>query len=427
MIYNDNQYLNFLRINLKASSDVELFGLYNQIIRVQELILSHKDKTTQLDLAKKAITASLKGPNELRSVLINKFIKNDEKNENGTLYDLELANFLLEESQENFVWAYSLLFDAIEHKREQTALFLLKRFSFKHVPNENLKEGLFLLTLKSQMEKVEDAMFNKLLLDDKKEIYTSLQTLAKTVPSAAPRFLEKIQNSGCYDEKLQLNALDYVLNLAHNSITVFSYNQYPKIVPQYAKIVKAIYSSFAKNRLPTETATGVLKIETGTKILDKYTYTRYALAFSIQDMEFFKMVISQHPLDKTNPEHYKIIAQLVTIAPVFSEEIDTTQTSQNGPYQPYLWSLENQDNAKIDRFPLSYLLIEPKSTTNIKELLNYQKMISELLGNDPKELDKIMQFQDERGETIYNKWVQYLIDFNINPQTFQPKKKQKKQ
>jgi hypothetical protein len=312
LIYTHPAYLEALKEDHKNCSDAELFGLYNQVTRIQNLILSYNDRTKQLDLAKEAIISALKGPNELRSDFINQLSKNNEEKNCNSISDLNLAEFLDEDSEENHSWAKTLLQEAISSKREQTALFLLKRFSFKHLSNQN-KVSLFNLAFDRQMGKVIDAIYNKFSLDDNKEIYRSLYIVAKENPNATAHFLEKIQNSGCYDQKLQLDRLSQLVKEACKN------QEYPQLFRKYAIAVKAIYASFTKNYLPTEMATGEIKIEPGTKMLDEYMYTRYALAFSIQDMDFFKIVMAHHPLDKTNPEHYAIIADLVSKAPSLTE------------------------------------------------------------------------------------------------------------
>lgn len=167
--------------------------------------------------------------------------------------------------------------------------------------------------------------------------------------------------------------------------------------------------------------------------MNHFIHVYYQLALSIQDMDLFHLLMKKHPLDKNNPAHYKIILDLVAKAPLLTQEIDTTKTNQNGYYQPYIWYLENKDNAQIVRFSMLQPNQQPSSTTDFKGLLNYQIMISLLLGNDPKEIDKIMNSPDENGETIYNRWVQYLMDWNISSKKFEEKeeiiqlnKKQKK-
>jgi hypothetical protein len=412
LIYNDNEYREALRSLHNHCSDVELFGLYNQIVKLKEKLLNEKDHVKQILFAKAGIISSLEGPNEMRSCLIDKFIKSDPllcnnpENETPTLYDLDLGKFLFDGKAKNSIWSEYRLINAIEDRREQTALYLLELYSFEHSPRAYRRELMFVSAFENRMEKVVNAIFNKFPLDDKRQMYSSLFKIGSCNPKATSLFLEKITNSISCDRDLEIKMFRNLIIRAETYISNL------KRFRIFAQSIKVFFFNFEKNLIPLQLCK-TPKTAKEIKSMNHFIHVYYQLALSIQDMDLFHLLMKKHPLDKNNPAHYKIILDLVAKAPLLTQEIDTTKTNQNGYYQPYIWYLENKDNAQIVRFSMLQPNQQPSSTTDFKGLLNYQIMISLLLGNDPKEIDKIMNSPDENEETIYNKWVQYLIDNNI--------------
>jgi hypothetical protein len=425
LIYNDKEYREALKVEQKNCGDADLFGLYNQIVKLKELILKESNHLEQIDLAKKAISSSLKGPNEMRSCLIDKFIKSDlllcnnPEKETPSLYDLELGKFLIQEKDKNSIWSEELLLSAIIDKREQTALYLLELYSFEHIPTKVPREPIFIHALKNQMGNLVDAIFNKFPLHDKEKMYRSLKQIAFNDPHATAIFLEKLYHSSSCSRPLELATLRILIkDLIEAELTLTIYRN-------ISHAINVFYLHLQKHPLPIQ----ISKFP----MTDREIHAHYLAALSIQDMDFFHLIMEKYPLDKDNPAHYKIILDLVAKAPFLTQEIDTTKTSKNGYYQPYIWYFKKKVKTQIVRFSMLEPNQQPSSTTDFKGPLNYQIMISLLLGNDPKEIDKIMNSPDENGETIYNRWVQYLMDWNISSKKFEEKeeiiqlnKKQKK-
>jgi hypothetical protein len=441
-LYDNMDYRKALKTVHDNCEDADLFVLYNQITRIKELIIQKIQVNEQLDLAKKIIIFSLKNPNEMQLQLVNKFIKDDPLLNNlsdevtPTLFQLQLGDFLEFESKDYFESAYSPLINALEKKQEETALLLVKLISFndtpafkqkplymdtltfwdipafkdihslKDIPIDSFKEFLFVKAVESKMQTVIDAIFNKFPLKDPIQMYDSLFKIVTFNSSFMDCFLDKIEYILGSHRELELKVYTQLVRKA------FENRSKPQLFRKYAYAIRNFYSHFEKKPLPDKLLKREVIDEEQSKKLNIYIYTLYQSALSIQDMAFFEMVRKTNPLNMDNVGHKQIIRLLIIEVPLLAGQIDaikiTNQNTQSQYYQPYIWTLGNQQVDTIDRYTLTY--DQTVSILHVKpgDTLTYQKMINILLTDYHLQLEELMHSKNESGKTIHNTWVQFL-------------------